>query len=46
MGLSEAEFNEIVKGMAIPPYNHDFSEAELADTSWDFDQWYREDNRK
>ena len=45
IGLTEAEFNEIVKGMAIPPYDHDFTQEREADRTWDFDQWYREDNR-
>lgn len=46
MGLSEEEFNKIVKGMAIPPYDHDFDAKGDAPRVWDFDQWYREDNRK
>jgi N-acetyl sugar amidotransferase len=45
VGLTEAEFNEIVKGMAIPPYEHDFDDDTLAERTWDFDQWYRENNR-
>jgi len=45
VGLTEVEFNEIVKGMAIPPYEHDFDDQELAARTWDFDQWYRENNR-
>jgi N-acetyl sugar amidotransferase len=46
MGLTEDEFNKIVKGMAVPPYEHDFSSSELAPETWDFSKWYREDNRK
>ncbi len=46
VGLTETEFNEIVKGMAIPPYEHDFDLRGDAPKVWDFDQWYREDNRK
>ena len=46
IGLTEGEFNEIVKNMAIPPYEHDFDLREEASKPWDFDQWYRENNRK
>lgn len=46
MGLTEDEFNKIVKATAIPPYDHDFSKAESADKLWDMDLWYREDNRE
>jgi N-acetyl sugar amidotransferase len=46
MGLTEEEFNEIVKNTAIPPYEHDFSNPEYANKPWDFDEWYREENRK
>jgi len=46
MGLTEAEFNEIVKPMTIPPYEHDYADPRPpSDKTWDFDQWYREDNR-
>lgn len=46
MGLSEEEFNEIVSHMVIPPHQPNFSDIEMAKKPWDFDQWYREDNRK
>ncbi len=46
VGLTEVEFNEITKGMAIPPYEHDFDLRGEAPKVWDFDQWYREDNRE
>ncbi len=45
VGLTEAEFNEIVRHTAIPPYEHDYGRTDWADKTWDFDQWYREDNR-
>ena len=45
VGLTEAEFNQITKDMAIPPYDHDFESTRVADKTWDFDQWFREDNR-
>ncbi len=46
MGLTEEEFNKIVKGMAIPPYDHQFDIKEKAPKTWDFEKFYREDNRK
>jgi len=45
MGLTEEEFRQIVKPTTIPPYEHDFSRDDWANETWDFDQWYREDNR-
>lgn len=44
VGLTEAEFNQFVKGMAIPPHEPNFDSMKVADKPWDFDQWYREDN--
>ena len=46
VGLNESEFNEIVSSMAIPPYEHDFDLREPAPAVWDFEDWYREDNRR
>lgn len=46
LGLTEAEFNEIVMTTAIPPYDHDFASNKSANPTWDAVQWYREDNRK
>lgn len=46
MGLSEAEFNEITSGMSVPPYVHDFEQGCSAAKTWDFDKFYREDNRQ
>ncbi len=45
MGLTEEEFNTIVKPMAIPPYDHKFDAKGDAVKTWDFDKFYREDNR-
>ena len=45
VGLTEDEFNKIAKSMSIPPYEHNFDEDIESDTVWDFDTWYREDNR-
>jgi N-acetyl sugar amidotransferase len=44
VGLTEDEFNQIVKGMAIPPYDHDFESSRISDKTWDYDEWYREVN--
>lgn len=46
VGLTEEEFNRLVKASAIPPYQHDFENQKTSAKTWDFDQWYREDNRK
>lgn len=45
MGLTEDEFNQIVKPTTIPPYEHDYTRNDWSDKTWDFDEWYREDNR-
>lgn len=45
IGFTEEEFNQLAKSMAIPPYDHDFSTSISANQTWDFDQWFREDNR-
>jgi len=46
LGLTEEEFSDIVKRTEVSPYHHDYTRKELADKTWDFDQWYREDNRE
>jgi N-acetyl sugar amidotransferase len=46
VGLTEAEFNKIIGPMVIPPHEPDFKNMPMADKTWDFDDWYREDNRK
>jgi len=46
VGLTEDEFNKIVAQMVIPPNEPDFANVRQAEKAWDFDQWYREDNRK
>ena len=46
VGLTEAEFNKIIGPMVIPPHQPDFQNMPMADKTWDFDDWYREDNRK
>ena len=42
VGLTEDEFNTIVKPMAIPPYVHDFENNPKAKPVWDTIKWYRE----
>ena len=41
VGLSEHEFNEICKSMAIPPYDHDFETNEFAKKTKDYDKWLK-----
>ncbi len=43
MDMSEEEFEEILKQHAISPYVHDFSAEKMAEKTWDFTQWYREE---
>lgn len=45
IGITEDEFQKLVSGMSIPPYKHDFSKDQLAEAPWDYEQWFREDNR-
>ena len=45
LGLSEEEFNAIVMKTVVPPNKPDFNAPEAPKT-WDFDQWYRENNNK
>ena len=46
LGITEDEFNETVKKTEVSPYHHDYSRCDQAGKTWDFDLWYREDNRK
>tara|TARA_B100000401_G_scaffold436673_1_gene380604 strand:- start:352 stop:1542 length:1191 start_codon:yes stop_codon:yes gene_type:complete len=46
VGLSEEEFNEIVDKTVIPPNKPNYKTNEIAKKTWDFDQWYRENNKK
>ena len=43
---SEKEFNEIIDRTVIPPHEPNYESNEIATKTWDFDQWYREDNKK
>jgi hypothetical protein len=46
MGLTEKEFNEIIDTMVIPPHKANFKNNKFSKKLWDYDQCYREDNRK
>lgn len=45
MGMSEPEFNEIVKDFIVPPFQPDFNAIPESKPAHDMDEWYREDNR-
>jgi N-acetyl sugar amidotransferase len=42
VGLTEAEFNEIVQKTAVAPFEPDFDAIRPGDKTPDFDRWYRE----
>lgn len=44
LGLTEDEFNQIVLKTVVPPFQPDFDKLENAPKTWDFDQWFRENN--
>jgi len=46
VGLTEAEFNEIVARTAVAPHKPDFAIARWAPKPWDFDRWHREGARE
>jgi N-acetyl sugar amidotransferase len=46
VGLTEKEFNEIITNQVIPPNQPNFERNEFAKKTHDFNDWYREDNRK
>ncbi|MBU4201256.1 MAG: N-acetyl sugar amidotransferase [Verrucomicrobia bacterium] len=46
LGLTEKEFKEIVQKTEVSPFHHDYSRQDIAEQAWDFEHWYREDNRK
>jgi hypothetical protein len=41
VGLTEAEFNEVVQQTVVPPHQPDFSVIQWAPKPWDFDRWRR-----
>jgi len=45
LGMEEQEFNEYVSAQAIPPWTPDLGAKGDAKKTWDFDGWYKEDNR-
>ena len=42
VGLSEAEFNEVVGQTVVPPHEPQFNTNEWAPEPWDYERWYRE----
>ena len=44
--MEESEFNEIIKEMVIPPHKPNFDQNYISEKIWDFDNWYRENNKK
>jgi len=46
VGLSEEEFNQFVDKTVIPPNKPNYKLDKIAKKTWDFDDWYREDNNK
>ena len=46
VGMEESEFNEIIKEMVIPPHKPNFDQNYISEKIWDFDNWYRENNKK
>ena len=46
VGMEESEFNEIINEMIIPPHKPNFDQNYISEKVWDFDNWYRENNKK
>ena len=44
-GLTEREFNQFIDRTAIPPNKPNYKSNKISEKTWDFDQWYRENNR-
>jgi hypothetical protein len=42
IGLTEAQFNEVVLKTVVSPHEPDFSTIDDAPKTWDNDRWYRE----
>ncbi len=45
LGITEEEFIETVRHTEIPPYTHDYANEKMAEKTWDYDQWYREEKK-
>ncbi len=46
VGLEEEEFNEIISHMIIPPHKPSAQNINWSEKPWDFENWYRENNKK
>ena len=46
VGLTEEEFNQIIDKTVIPPNKPDYKSNKIAKKTRDFDDWYRENNKK
>jgi len=46
LGISEDEFNKVVAKTVVAPFKPDFDSNQWCEKTWDFDQWYKEDNTK
>ena len=46
MGITEQEFNDVIKKFVVPPFEPDFENLKDAKLPHDFESWYKEDNRK
>lgn len=43
VGLSEKEFEEVIRHTVVPPHEPEFGTNEWAPKTWDYDRWYREE---
>ncbi|KKB79412.1 ATPase [Devosia limi DSM 17137] len=43
VGLTESEFNEVIAHTVVSPNEPDFNKNEWAPKTWDYENWYRED---
>ena len=46
VGLTEKEFNQFIDRTVIPPNKPNYNTNRVSEKTWDFDQWYRENNKK
>ncbi|WP_394838071.1 N-acetyl sugar amidotransferase [Pendulispora rubella] len=42
LGMTESEFNTIVRATEVSPYHHDYGRTDEAPRVWDQDLWYKE----
>ena len=45
LGITEKEFNDILKPMQVYPHKHNFKSTKKAKKTKDFDTWYQENNK-